>query len=353
MKAHFNETRISAVIGVVPATVSYFDDELVNYTHDKLSSLKLKEVMGYGEHRIENSGRTTADFARFGFAELVKRSLIDSNEVDALFFVSQTPDYVMPPTSSVLHGQLDLPQGVYCVDINDGCNGYLKGLFEAFSFLNSTQGKCAVLIAGDILSPYVSRRDRNSFPLIGDAVTITVIRRNQIWVNDAFSVAIDNNGKNFDKLIIPAGGARQPICGNEIDELDNEGNWRSARNLRMNGRDVFAFTQTVVPQFIEKFCTDQGCAASDFDRIYLHQANLFIIDRLRKKLGVTQQKMPDHVIRKYGNSSSGTIPMLIASEQKLEQSFSCLLSGFGVGLSWGVASVKLYPGVSQGVLEII
>lgn len=353
MKAHFNSIRVSAVIGVVPSTVSYFDDELSNYTHDISSSLKLKEIMGYGEHRIEKSGRTTADFARFGFGELVKRSLIDPHKVDALFFVTQTPDYVIPPTSSVLHGQLDFPQGAYCVDINDGCNGYIKGLFEASSFLNSTQGECAVLVAGDVLSPHVSSRDRNSFPLIGDAVTITVLRRNTIWTEDTISVEINNDGKNFDKLIIPAGGARQPIRGDEIDELDNEGNLRSARNLRMNGRDVFAFTQTVVPEFIENFCASQGCTASDFDRLYLHQANSFIINRLRMKFSVIHQKMPDRVVRKYGNSSSGTIPMLIASEQSLQQPINCLLSGFGVGLSWGASSVKLYPGVSQGILELI
>lgn len=353
MKANFNKIRISATIGVIPAAVSYFDDELSNYTHDISSSLKLKEVMGYGEHRIEKTGKTTADFARIGFAELVRRSLISPEEVDALFFVSQTPDYLIPSTSSVLHGQFDLQQGAYCVDINDGCNGYIKGLFEAFSFLNSTQGRCVVLVAGDVLSPYVSRRDRNSYPLIGDAVTVSIIRQSSIWTDDVISVAINNDGKNYDKLIIPAGGARQPISGEEIDRLDNEGNWRSARNLRMNGRDVFAFTQTVVPQFIGNFCSDLGNAASDFDRIYLHQANSFIIDRFRKKFGVSQEKMPDRVVRKYGNSSSGTIPMLIASEENLEQPFSCLLSGFGVGLSWGAASVKLFPGVSQGVLEVI
>jgi 3-oxoacyl-[acyl-carrier-protein] synthase-3 len=287
-----------------------------------------------------------------GISELISRGLLHSKEVAALYFVSQTPDYVIPPTSSFLHGQFNLLTDAYCADINDGCNGYLKGLFEAMSFLYSTNTDCAILVAGDVLSPLVSRRDRNSFPLIGDAATVTVIRRNKSWEGEKISISIRNDGVGFDKLIIPAGGARQRIIGDEEDEIDGEGNWRSVRNLRMNGRDVFAFTQTIVPSFLKEVMESDGLKSSDINRFYLHQANAFIIDRLRKKLGVTPEQMPDRVIKNYGNSSSGTIPMLIASEPKQDRFLDCLLCGFGVGLSWGAASLKLHPNVSQGILEI-
>lgn len=352
MHAHFNSFRISAVIGVVPSSISYFDDEVLNYTHDPSSSLKLKEIMGYGEHRVVTGNTTACDLASAGIAELVSRRLVRSDEVNALFFISQTPDYVIPPTSSVLHGQFNLPKDAYCVDINDGCNGYIKGLFEAFSFLNATNTDCAVVVAGDVLSPLVSRRDRNSYPLVGDAATVTVIRRNKSWKDEKISISIRNDGSGFDKLIVPAGGARQKVIGNEADELDAEGNWRSMRNLRMNGRDVFAFTQTVVPSFLQEIMELHDLKSSDVDRFYLHQANAFIIDRLRRKLGASADQMPDRVIRKYGNSSSGTIPMLIATEPKSDEVLHCLLGGFGVGLSWGAANLMLQPAVSQGVLEV-
>lgn len=351
MKAVFNSFRISSVIGVVPETVSLFDDELSNYTHDASNSLKLKEVMGYGEHRVVARNITTADLAQVGIEELIKRALVKPDEVAALFFVSQTPEYLIPPTSSILHGIFGLSSHAYCADINDGCTGYVKGLFEALSFLNATGADCALVIAGDVLSPLVSRRDRNSFPLVGDAATVTVIRRNSAWIDEKITVSIQNDGRGYDKLIIPAGGARQPLTGAEVDELDPEGNWRSVRNLRMNGRDVFAFTQTVVPAFLQDFMNQEGLKASELERLYLHQANAFIIDRLRKKLGVSIEQMPDRVVKKYGNSSSGTIPMLIASESNLDRQFHCVLSGFGVGLSWGAVNLKLHPGVSQGVLE--
>lgn len=352
MYASFDSFHISAVIGVVPSSVSYFDDEVSNYTHDVSSSIKLKEVMGYGEHRVVTGNTTTCDLAYAGMVELMSRGLLCSDEINALFFISQTPDYVIPPTSSVLHGQFDLPSDAYCVDINDGCNGYIKGLFESLSFLDATNTECAVIVAGDVLSPLVSRRDRNSFPLVGDAATVTVIRRNKSSIDDKISITIRNDGSGFDKLIIPAGGARQKIIGNEVDELDVEGNLRSIRNLRMNGRDVFAFTQTVVPAFLQEIMESEGLKPSDVDRFYLHQANAFIIDRLRKKLGTSADQMPDRVVRKYGNSSSGTIPMLIATEPTGDQTLRCMLGGFGVGLSWGAATLMLQPNVSQGILEI-
>lgn len=352
MHARFDSFRISAVIGVIPSSVSYFDDEISNYTHDVSNSQKLKEVMGYGEHRVVTGNLTTSDLASAGMEELISRGLLSADEVNALFFISQTPDYVIPPTSCVLHGQFNMSKDAYCVDINDGCNGYIKGLFEAFSILNATDTQCAVIVAGDVLSPLVSSRDRNSFPLVGDAATVTVIRRNKSWIDERISISIRNDGSGFDKLIIPAGGARQKVMGNEVDELDAEGNWRSIRNLRMNGRDVFAFTQTVVPSFLQEILEADGLEPSSVDRFYLHQANAFIIDRLRKKLGASADQMPDRVIRKYGNSSSGTIPMLIATEPKGYENLRCLLGGFGVGLSWGAANLILQPDVSQGILEI-
>lgn len=350
MKASFQGLAVDSCIGVVPANVSRFDDEIANYSHDPQSSLKLKEVMGYGEHRIALPGTTTSDLALKGLCQLLDIGALKAEEVDALYFVSQSPDYQMPPTSCVLHGALGLPNTAYCVDINDGCNGFIRGLFEAGAFLSATQGQCAVIVAGDVLSPKVSPRDRNSYPLIGDAATVTVLRRRANA--PAFMLEICHDGAGHSKLMIPAGGARKPSSSATAQlQADDEGNWRSEEHLRMLGRDVFAFTQTVVPRFIEAFAKERGMAYGGYDRMFLHQANAFIIDRLRKKFGVDERVMPDRVVRHYGNSSSGTVPMLLASEPAGAAPLRCLLAGFGVGLSWGAADLVLAPGVAKGILE--
>lgn len=352
MYTDFNCCRLTSVIGVVPENISYFDDEIKNYSHDVASSMKLKAVMGYGQHHVVKDGSTTAKLAESGFKKLLENKDVSLDEVDALFFVSQTPDYVLPPTSSVLHGLLGLKKDCYCIDINDGCNGYIKGLFEALSFLKATNGKCVVLIAGDVLSNLVSKRDRNSYPLVGDAATVTVIRRDERWVDDYIKIAIENNGLAFEKLIIPSGGALSPVKGDEFEEEDSEGNWRSSRHLKMNGRDVFAFTQTVVPEFLSRFVNKSGATFDSLDRAYFHQANSFIIDRLRKKFGLSEKVAPDRVVRTYGNSSSATIPMLIASEDEYSRKDKCLLAGFGVGLSWGACFLSLGKEISKGILKV-
>jgi 3-oxoacyl-[acyl-carrier-protein] synthase-3 len=344
MKAHFPDLRIAGVLGVVPSQVSRFDDELENYSQALANSQKLKQVMGYDEHRVAPAGVTTSDLACFGLRHLIDRDWFDPSGVSAIFFVSQTPDYLIPATSAYFHGKFGFSQETYCVDINDGCCGYIKGLYEAAAFLSVTGAQRALLIAGDVLSAKVSKHDRNSFPLVGDAATITVLERSRGGAG--LDIEIRNDGRGYDKLMIPAGGSRLP-AGPATAELmlDEDGNRRAADHLVMQGRDVFAFTQTVVPEFILEFLGRRELTPADVDLLLLHQANAFILDRLRIKLDVAKDKLPDTVIRKYGNSSSGTIPMTIVTaygdRAASAASARALACGFGVGLSWGAALFEL------------
>jgi 3-oxoacyl-[acyl-carrier-protein] synthase-3 len=339
MRAVFSNVRLAGVVGVVPRNVSYFDDELANYSHDPANSRKLKQAMGYGEHRIATKGTTTSDLACFGLVKLFSEYGVNAQDIDAIFFVSQTPDYVLPATSAYIHGQFDFSKETYCVDINDGCCGYVKGLYEAAAFLQVTAAKRVLLIAGDVLSPRVSIHDRNSYPLIGDAATVTLLEKTV--EASPLDIEIYYNGTGYDKLIIPAGGARSPGVETRARlETDEDGNKRSAEDLRMSGTDVFAFTQTVVPDFITSFLDRRALTPEGIDLFLLHQANAFILERIRMKLAVSKDKIPDQVIRKYGNSSSGTIPMSLACAHPAPGA-NVMACGFGVGLSWGAAMFKL------------
>jgi len=340
MRARFSQIRIAGVLSVVPSRISSFDDELVNYSHSHANSQKLKVAMGYGEHRVAASGVTTSDLACFGLSSLFSEHGVDPSSIGGIFFVSQTPDYIIPATSAYIHGKFAFPQDTYCIDINDGCNGFIKALYEASAFLSVTGAQRALIIAGDVLSAKVSIHDRNSYPLIGDAATITLVERTDTQCS--LDIEIMNDGRGYDKLMIPAGGARSPSCSTTAQlETDDDGNRRAADHLVMQGRDVFAFTQTVVPDFMTAFLARHDLTPVDIDLFLLHQANAFIIDRIRAKLGVPKEKVPDHVIRKFGNSSSGTIPMCISNLLPIQESVKVLACGFGVGLSWGAALFEL------------
>lgn len=340
MKAVFSDIRVDGVLGVVPGRISRFDDEIENYSQAPANSRKLKVAMGYDEHRIADPGVTTSDLACYGLRHLIEAGKIDPAEIDGIFFVSQTPDYSLPATSAYIHGQFEFRKDAYCVDINDGCCGYVKALYEAAAFLTVTNSRKALVIAGDVLSSRVSIHDRNSYPLVGDAATITVLERST--GAGGLDIEIFNDGRGYDKLMIPAGGARLPVSDATAELVaDEDGNRRALNHLVMQGRDVFAFTQTVVPEFILDFMARRELTTANIDLFLLHQANAFILDRLRTKLGVDKTKLPDEVIRKYGNSSSGTIPMSVVTAYKNDQEASVLACGFGVGLSWGAALFKL------------
>lgn len=339
MRSIINSVSITDVLGIVPAHVSHFDDEVANYRQDPASSEKLKKLMGYGTHHLSRPGTTVSDMAEFGFRDLVTRGRLSPDEVGALVLVTQTPDFVLPATSSYLHGKLGLTEAAHCLDINDGCNGFIKGLHTAAMILTTTDVECVVLVTGDVLSQRTSPEDRNSFPLIGDAVALTVVRKNEGAKPICFDLR--NDGLGYDRIMIPAGAARLPVSDDALARVpDVEGNTRSKMDLHMQGRDVFTFTQTIVPDFLEDFFEWTGLDAKTIDRVYFHQANAFIIDRLRKRLQLTETQAPDGVIRRYGNSSSATIPMAIAAESSPEvgRSIAC---GFGVGLAWGAATLDL------------
>lgn len=343
MRTDISNLSITKLVGVVPKNISYFDNEISNYSHDKDSSAKLKKVMGYNQHHIVVKNSTVSDMAVEGFEQLLLDN-ITPESIDALIVVTQTPDYQIPSTSSLLHGRFGLRRSCYCVDINDGCTGFIKGLFEASSFFRNTEAKRVLLITGDVLSRKVSPKDRNSFPLVGDAVTLCVIDLALSESNMSSPLEIYFDGKGALSLNIPAGGSKLPPSDQtRILCEDEEGNIRSLENLVMQGRDVFTFTQTTVIDFLLKF-RDSNC--NELPAMYFfHQANLFILDRLRKALKVDANLLPTDVISLYGNSSSATIPMAIVLSFRDKQ-FICegkqfMLAGFGVGLSWGAALVKL------------
>lgn len=342
MKTHIANVKISSIIAVVPEQYSKYDDEVSNYNQAVENSKKLKSVMGYDEHRVISGNTTTADLLNHGFTYLTKQTGLQGTDFDALVLVTQTPDYILPPTSSVLHGWFGLSEDAYCVDINQGCNGYIMGLVQAGMLLQNKDINRVLLCVGDTLSTRTSKQDRNSYPLIGDAAALTIVEFDK--EASGFEVELMNRGSAFDALIIPAGGARQPNTEfTKIPTLADDGNTRSSEQLVMQGADVFNFTQTVVPEFLNNFIKSRDLNWDQIQFLYLHQANSFIIKKIAESLKIDSNKVPDAVVGKYGNSSSATIPLAIAMEGKPNnhEKQKVVLSGFGVGLSWGAIMTDL------------
>ncbi len=332
------------MLSILPSNKVMFEDEMHNYSFSDAKSLKLKAAMGFNSKRVVDKESVTAfDLVTAGLDYLFDNSLLEKNSIDALLFVSQSPEFIMPPTSNLIHGEYGLDERVFCLDINQGCAGFVVGLQQACGLLNSEGVNKVVLCNADVLSPKVSKFDRNSNPLIGDAAAITILENTAESTFIVGEIRMDGSGAMA--LNIPAGGARMPMT-EETAKLyeDAFGNKRSKNHLVMQGDNVFNFVQTKVPEQIKNIVDSFNESVETIDYFLFHQPNKFMLHKLADKIGVSRNKLPSNVVENFGNSSGVTIPVVTTynlGEQLEESEFKVCFSGFGVGLTWGTVIMKL------------
>ena len=343
MNFKFQNRKITGILTVLPANVVRFEDEMEQYNFSVSKSQKLKLIMGYDKKRVVGDETCVSDLAIFGMQHLFSKGLLNKEDIDALLLVTQTPDHFMPPTSSIIHGKLNLKQDIFCMDVNQGCAGFIMGLFQAFMLLEQESVKKVVLINADVLSRKVSKRDRNSNPLVGDGATITIVERDPDGQTIYANLKMDGSGSGA--LIIPAGGFRIPSTSTTAEMVeDASGNFRSMDNLVMKGDEVFNFVQTEVPPMIENLLASAGSKKEEVDYFMFHQPNKFMLQKLADKMGVPHDKMPCNVVENFGNGSGISIPTVIShnlGDTLKSSNFTMCLAGFGVGLTWGSILMNL------------
>lgn len=344
MKTVFKGKRISGIIGVLPQSEIKFDDELENYNFPVKQTLRLKKIMGYEKHRIVKNTTSTADLCIYGLNYMLQKDLIHKDEIGAVVVVTTTPDYFVPHVSNIIHGECKLNNDVICMDISQGCVAYLYGLMQSFMLLEHLGDKKVLLFNADTLSKKVSVKDRNSYPLIGDAAGISIIENNENAKEIYFNLY--NDGNRREALIIPAGGSRLPCSADTavLRDLDNDGNLRSLDNLKMNGADVFTFVQTEVPPLIEETLQFAGKTKEEIQWYLFHQPNKFMLKKLAEKLEIPYEKVPMNIVENFGNPSGASIPINIVhnlAQTVVDNTYNCCLSAFGSGLAWGAMTIEL------------
>lgn len=344
MKTVFHGKRISGLLSVLPQTAVRFEDEVSNYTFPAKQTLRLQKVMGYKQHRIVKEDTATSDLCCAGLERMLSQGWIKKEEIGGIVVATSSPDHFIPPVSSIIHGTFELENDVVCIDVSQGCVAFLWGLLEAFMLLEHMDDKKVVVFAADVLSKKVSKKDRNSYPLVGDAAGIAVVE-NCRSARD-IHVVLRNNGSLRDALKIPAGGSRMP-CTPEtavLRDADGDGNLRALDNLVMSGSDVFTFVQSEVPPLIQETLRFAGVSKEEIEWYLFHQPNKFMLRKLAEKLGVPYEKMPMNTVEEFGNSSGACIPVNITynfSQEMKENAYRCCLSAFGSGLTWGAMVMEL------------
>jgi len=339
----YRRKRIAGTFVVLPANERLFVEEMKNFNFPEARSLKLKEVMGYNKRRMVQPDVCVSDLAVFGMKQLFDRGLLKPEEVDALIVVTQTPDHLMPPTSNIIQGRLGLKQDTFCLDLNQACAGFVIGLMQAFMLLEQESVRKVVLVNADVLSRKASPKDRNIYPLIGDAASITVIERD---VDDSvIHASLKMDGARHQALMIPAGGMRHP-CTPETAVLEDVGdhNLRAKDHLYMDGSAIFNFVQVEIPPLIEGLLAHAGASLDSVDYVLCHQPNRFMLQKLADKMKVPYAKMPNNVVENFGNNSGATIPTSIALNlggRVKENRCRVVLAGFGGGLTWSAMLMDL------------
>jgi 3-oxoacyl-[acyl-carrier-protein] synthase-3 len=342
MITHFKGKKISGMLTVLPENEHYFKDEVDNYTFPAQQTLRLQKIMGYEKHRIAKDSTSTSDLCVFGVKHLIDEGKIDVSAFGAIITVTLTPDHFVPHVSNIVQAECGFGHDVICMDVLQGCCAFELGLLQAFLLLEHIEKKVLVL-AADVLSHKVSKQDRNSYPLIGDAAAVTVVENDENAGEVWFNLRMDGTRRNV--LEIPAGGSRMP-CTLETAKIedDGEGNLRSKNNLRMDGTAVFQFVQKDVPNLILETLELSGWLKEDIDWFLFHQPNRFMLRKLAEKIGAPYEKVPMNIVENYGNPSGASIPMVIShnlAREMVAGKYRCVLSAFGSGLAWCAMTMEL------------
>jgi len=336
----FNNVGISGITAAVPRQV------IKNYEYDLYFKKEdIKEVVdkiGVKERRFADENTCSSDLCFAAAEKLLNDMHIDRDEIDLLIFISQTPDYRMPATSVVLQERLKLSTSTITFDINLGCSAFLYGLTVVYSMITAGGIRKALILDGETRSKVYSLKDRKTGFLFGDGGVAALIEKGEKYGKSWFSLNSDGSRESLIK--IPAGGYRKMSSCETVTEkvVDEYGNIRSEEQGYMNGADVFNFVIREVPRDFNRLLEYSGTNVNMIDYFIFHQANSYINGFLAKKLKLPEDKIPS-TIEKFGNTSSVSIPLTIVSELANELSLHkrLLLSGFGVGLTWGTAVIEV------------
>jgi 3-oxoacyl-[acyl-carrier-protein] synthase-3 len=343
LKFTWHNKRINGILTVLPQREIHFEEEMGNYNFSPAKSMKLKLAMGYNKHRIVEEGTNVSDLCVHGINHLLEDGLLAKEDISALILVTQSPEHFLPPTSNIIQGKLALGTDVLCLDINQGCAGFVVGLMQAYMLLEQASIKKVVVMNADVLSRKVSKRDRNSNPLAGDAACLTIVERS--LEPTTIQAVLNMDGRGAFVLQIPAGGFKCPSSPETAEMREDEnGNFRSLDNLVMKGDEVFNFVQKEVPPMIEELLAIAGKKAEAIDYYFFHQPNKFMLNKLADKIGIPREKMPANVVENFGNSSGATIPTAISfnlGEKVLASTYEVCFAGFGVGLTWAAIQQEL------------
>ncbi len=300
-------------------------------TNDDLSRLVdtndewILERTGISERRIAADEEALTDICLPAARRALEMARVEPSSIDLIIVATVTPDMAFPSSSALMADALGMPDAA-AYDLSAGCTGFVYAIAQAHAMLASGLSKRALVVGGDVLSKILDWTDRSTLVLFGDGAGAVVMERVEAGGFLGFELGADGGGGA--NLWLPGSGSRK------FEDPD--------KYVKMNGREVFRFATRVMVSSAEAILGECDRTVEDVDVYVPHQANVRIIDHAARKLGFPQEKTIVNVNR-YGNTSSGSIPLALADaadDGRLEPGKLVLLTGMGAGLTWGSALIE-------------
>jgi 3-oxoacyl-[acyl-carrier-protein] synthase-3 len=335
-----SEATISAIEFELPAAV--LDNERLAAEYSDWTAEKILAKTGIRERHIAGPDEYASDLAVRAGQKLLRNNGCRAEEIDYLIYCTQSPDYLLPTSACLIQERLGLPTSCAALEFNLGSSGYIYGLGLAKALIQTGQAHSLLFLTADTYSKFINPKDKSVRTLFGDAATATLIQGGTGGgkLIGPFVYGTDGKGKN--NVIVPTRGLRQDFQPSAELVTDPTGSARTVNDLYMNGPEIFTFTIKTVPEMIGQLLAKTGLKLEDIDLFVFHQANLFMMQHLQKKMGIPKERFWV-AFEDVGNTVSCTIPIAFKKAiavDRIAKDSLLLLAGFGAGYSWGATLVR-------------
>jgi 3-oxoacyl-[acyl-carrier-protein] synthase-3 len=304
---------------------------------------KIYEKTGIARRHVAGADECASDLGVAAAQKLFESGECGPEDIDFLLFCTQSPDYFLPTTACLMQERLGLRTDCGAIDFNQGCSGYVYGLSLAKSLIESGTSRNVLLITAETYSKFINPKDRGVRTIFGDGAAATLVGASESETELLGPFIFGTDGSGARELIVPSGGSRHHDATACLAVLGETEEWRTGRDLYMNGPEIFNFTLKTVPRAVNQLLEKSGRGQDEVDFFILHQANKFMLESLRRKMKIPAEKfwleMED-----YGNTVSSTIPIALEAARaggRVRRGDRVALVGFGVGYSWAGAMMQV------------
>jgi 3-oxoacyl-[acyl-carrier-protein] synthase-3 len=311
---------INAVAAWLPEKIETTED-LIRENPD-WNAARIVSKTGIHSRHLASSGELTSNLAVAAARALMENHHIAADSIDHLIVCTQTPDHLIPSCACRVQHALGMPTRTAAFDINMGCSGYIYGLQVAAALVNAGAARRVLLINADTYSKLLAADDLATRTLFGDGATASLISADPTGAAIG-AIVLGTDGAGYDGFV-----ARNSALADDGDQ---------SRRIRMDGPAIFNFTLERVPALVKEFLANNQLEQANIAQFVFHQANAWMLDHLRKKIGIDASRFP-LIMGDIGNTVSASIPMVLTSlKDRLKPGDKLVLVGFGVGLSWGIS----------------